>query len=458
MTVDSKKMIGTALILFFSVAIAADYAFFNGARFVDIAPHPFWIIVLLLSVQYGTVAGLLAAATSTVVLLAGNLPPQLFSQDVYEYVFALSQRPLLWFAAAAVLGELRMGQIRERDTSRLKEGKTQRKLKVITKAYSSLKSTKNSLESRVAGQVRTKHSLCEAAMGITDAIARIDEPGVLDGVRAVTREVINPEQFSLFVAKPDGLLAVLTDGWDDETSLPRLIDADSALYRAVIQQQRLLCASRPEDQDALNGQGMLAGPLIDQDSGVPFGMLKIERLAFLELGSGAVENFRLVCDWLGMALTDVRRRAHAQIHPEAGVHPESAIRANGDTNALFEREAHKLHDLSKHFGFEVLMLSVRIKSSPGSGIGERQGFCAAVSDALRSASHSDDQVALYDDAESRCVVLLPGVGKDEGRHIVRGLEQMVRERLPISLEKADLTVVSSRFSVPVTAARVPSWG
>ncbi len=41
---------------------------------LDLSPHPFWIPVLLLSLQYGTVSGFLAAATAIGLSLYGGVP------------------------------------------------------------------------------------------------------------------------------------------------------------------------------------------------------------------------------------------------------------------------------------------------------------------------------------------------------------------------------------------------
>jgi polysaccharide biosynthesis protein PelD len=96
------------------IALAVDQAFFKGDRFWTVQPHPFWVPVLLVAVQHGTNAGLLAAGAATAALLIGNLPPQGIDQDYYAYLFEITWQPLLWMAAALILGELRTRQVRDR--------------------------------------------------------------------------------------------------------------------------------------------------------------------------------------------------------------------------------------------------------------------------------------------------------------------------------------------------------
>src|SRR3954468_20585847 len=97
---------------FFAAALAIDYTLLEGDRFAGIQPHPFWIPVILLSLQFGTSAGLLAVLTARACLLVGNLPEQMLSEDRFSYMLHLSAQPLLWLATALIIGEMRSRQLR----------------------------------------------------------------------------------------------------------------------------------------------------------------------------------------------------------------------------------------------------------------------------------------------------------------------------------------------------------
>ena len=71
--------------IFFAVALAIDTLAFGGDRFRDVAPHPFWAVVVLVSLQYGTNEGLIAAVASSAALLIGNIPPQPLSLDSNKF-------------------------------------------------------------------------------------------------------------------------------------------------------------------------------------------------------------------------------------------------------------------------------------------------------------------------------------------------------------------------------------
>ncbi|MDE3047514.1 MAG: hypothetical protein KGI83_04110, partial [Verrucomicrobiota bacterium] len=102
--------------IFFLVLFGIAYCFDLPYNYYDFTLHPFWIIVILMAAQYGTNEGLLAAAVSAVILLAGKHPPHNYLLDSFDYLFALIKLPLLWFVTAVVLGELRFKHIREYQT------------------------------------------------------------------------------------------------------------------------------------------------------------------------------------------------------------------------------------------------------------------------------------------------------------------------------------------------------
>ena len=104
--------------LFIAAALLLDQFVFSGARFWDVAPHPFWILIVLVSAQYGTNEGLVATLVASAVLLAGNLPVQHIDQDLYAYIFEISWRPMMWLVAAVVVGEISSRHLRERERLR----------------------------------------------------------------------------------------------------------------------------------------------------------------------------------------------------------------------------------------------------------------------------------------------------------------------------------------------------
>ena len=97
-------------------------------RLGAISPSPFWIPVLLLSVQYGVSAGLISALVALVASAVIGWPDQAGTEDFYDYSLRIWREPILWLAAAVVLGTLQAQQLRKIEAlrDRIAEAEVQR--------------------------------------------------------------------------------------------------------------------------------------------------------------------------------------------------------------------------------------------------------------------------------------------------------------------------------------------
>jgi hypothetical protein len=275
----------------------------DGNRFADLSPHPFWAIVLLAAAQYGTREGLVAALLCTGALLAGRLPEQEFGEDLYTWLLRVSATPVPWFIAGVVLGEIRDSHRRKAEVLVESLAELRDQSFAISQAYEQLSATKDELEARVAGQVRTVRALYAAAR----AIERQGTDEVLIGVATLVRSVLNPAKFSLFLLDAGMLEAAATEGWSADERYVNAFDASSRLFQAVVGERHILTAVSPEHEAILDDQGVLAGPLVSKASAKVVGMLKVEAIPFTELNPTTVQNFRILCDWIGTAYDNALR-------------------------------------------------------------------------------------------------------------------------------------------------------
>lgn len=364
------------IVVFLAAALIVDQIFFDGTRFRSAAQHPFWILVLLISVQYGANAGLLAALASSAAFLTGNVPPQTISQDRFEWLFDVGRLPLLWFLAAVVLGELRMRQLRERRALTNQLAETVRREDVLADAYGRLITVKEALETRVAGQLRTAVGIYESAR----SIEKLDPADVLLGVANLIRSVMNPETFSVYLLQNGSLELAVEEGWAEEDRFARRYSASDTLFQEIIGHQRVLSVANPEDFVALSGSGMIAAPLVVPDTGHVIGMLKIERLGFLDLNFSNVQTLKILCQWVGAAYENAVRFQAARA--------ESVINTETDLLAysFLARQLSFLTLLARRVGFDLTMVVVRLEN-PDDLTGE-QRTAALTGFAMPSAARS----------------------------------------------------------------------
>ncbi|SMH35911.1 GAF domain-containing protein [Azospirillum agricola] len=404
------------LALFFGVALGLDWAFGSGLRFEGVQPHPFWIPVLLLAIQYGTNEGVLAALVAAAALRLGNLPEQTFAQDLYQHLFTLTREPILWLVAGVLIGELRMRQIREREELRAELALARREAEAITRSHRALKSVKEGLETRVAGQLRTVFTLYQASKSID----RLDEGDVMLGVADLVRTVMKPDKFSLFLLNGDTLESVTNEGWDDERdSYARWFDNQSALFATVIGRQRQLCVTAPEDER------ILAGPLVSGDTGEVVGMVKIESLGFTDLSVNTVENFRILCEWIGTALAKARQY---RVASEQRVFTDEALYSSG----FIGRQAEFLALLGRRIGFETTTITIRPSGLSRLSSSQRADL-AAIGRAVRDSLRDTDLACDFGNQGATFGVVLTGTPLEGARLVEAKLERAVRQSLPEAL-------------------------
>jgi len=284
-------------IAFLAAALLLDEWLGAGDRFSDLSPHPFWIIVLLVSTYYGTNEGLAAAALCAIAALAGHVPDQGFNEERTAWLLRVTADPVLWIMAALILGEIRSGQRHRYEALKGEFENSRRQVTAITSAYEMLAEAKRTLEVRIAAQVQTVQSVYRAGRSID----RHRTGDVLAGIPDLVRTIMVPRKFSLFLLDGSTLTVAASEGWRSGDGFLREFDPTSPLFQAVVTRQQLLLISDRSHELTLAGQGILAGPLVHPDTGATFGMLKIDQIGFIGLNPSTVQNFRTLCEWIGSA-------------------------------------------------------------------------------------------------------------------------------------------------------------
>jgi len=386
------------IVLFLAVALALDIFALDGNRFRDAHPHPFWLLILLIAVQYGTAEGMAAAVGCTLAFLVGAIPPQGIGEDFYDHLFGVVKLPVLWFAAAVTLGEIRARHRRAYEELSVRYEELRGRSSQLSNAYRRLARVKENLEVRVVGQLRTFLTTYETAR----LIERSDPGEVLLAIVDVVRSIVTPEKFSLFLLNDKVLEAAIQDGWQPEDRFARTFDARSPLYREVVEQKRVVCITNEADEGALAREGVLAGPLLNGETGGVIGMLKIEKLELLDLNVSTIENFRALSVWIGTA--------YAKAVAQAAQASDAALSAGRDVMPwqYFEPQQYFLVSLARRAGFDLSAVRLQFTNLAELSDDERGAIHGAVSAAVRLALGAS-AMPFAQETAGAYVVLLPGM-------------------------------------------------
>ena len=241
---------------------------------------PFWVPVLLLAVQYGTMTGLAAAVIATAVSLTlGEQPPQA-GEDYYAHFLKLWRDPMLWLAAVLVVGAISDKRIRQRDAlaESLRQADEQRHS--ITCYCDQLEWHAEQLERRIAAS---------EALTLEDGLIALNElhESTLAGagpalVRAVEVMLGPDTRFSILTRTENGLSRAQFDsvggGLELDADARAATPGDHAFFQAMVLLRRTLSALRGHDAQLLNGVGIAAGPIVEDGQRLA-GVLVIEQVA-----------------------------------------------------------------------------------------------------------------------------------------------------------------------------------
>jgi polysaccharide biosynthesis protein PelD len=379
-----------------------------GDRFWNVNPHPFWIVVLMIAVQYGTAEALVCAIMATLFYLLGNLPAQAEGVSYYDWLYSLAVNPVLWIIAAWIVGELRQRHIRERNTLVREVEESHQREDLIASSYSFVKNRKESLEVQVSGQLLSAIDAYRAAK----SVETLDPKSVMQGVERLVKSVLGPQKFSLFIATENKLNASIIHGWAVNDKYAQEIDSYSPLFQAVVGQRELLVVANETHEVSLDNQGILAGPIMEPESGRVIGMLKIEQMDFTSLSLNTVETFRAVSDWIGTALVNARN--YQSVKAEAIINPERNILSY----SYFKRQSEYMRTLAKRVGFDLSMLVIKLNDGKAMNDADRVTVARQIGESVKTVLRSVDLAFDYQTDGEEYSILLPATTQ-AGANIVR---------------------------------------
>jgi polysaccharide biosynthesis protein PelD len=404
------------------VAALLDHFLGSGNRFADWSPHPAWLVVLLAASYYGTREALFATVACTVFLLAGNLPASAQGESTYLWILRIAREPLLWLVVGVVLGEIRDAFRRRLHDLQDAVVDAQERAEGLDMACDRLVRQKHSLETRIADQSLTVHAMYNASR----AIERDGVGDVLMGVTELVRTSLGPKKFSLHLVNGNRLEAAVSEGWATSDRFARTFDGSSPLFEAVVGERRQVSIVAPDDEPLLRDEGLLAGPVVNPQDGEVIGMLKIEAMDFLDLNISTVQNFKILCDWIGAAIGNAQRMERVG-EPDA-----RASTGRVAPSSMLMPVCAALQGLADRHALDVSVVHLELTpDNPTRDPRVHSALAGAVDHAMQQ-SIDPAHLCFATDAVGGYVMVLPQVSLDTARAIalrfVHALRQVLEER------------------------------
>jgi len=275
---------------------------------LNVQPHPFWIVVLAISVRYGALSGYLSGGLSALAygLLLWTRPEARF-QPIAPLEL---MQPFLMLVVGASLGEL--VQARERRVADLetKQREAESTLEALWKRYLTIEKVKVELEKQIAFQPNSILTLSTLGKQLQSLHVRdlhraiVDLVSTLLEVKACSLYLHHAGQLLMEVGQPEN--------WP---ARPRTLSAQNPLIRRVLSEQRVVTLRDQLIQTGRQSMApdvpLMAGP-VTLSGGRIYGVVLVESLPFVAFTPATVDRFDMILSWAAAAIENARLYQHAQ--------------------------------------------------------------------------------------------------------------------------------------------------
>jgi len=268
----------------------------QGPGMVSLKLHPYWLIVLLIAVRYGsregTLAGALCALSFSVFSL-GRLSGESGSIRLHSAELYMS---LGFVVAGFLFGEIRsVQQTRSHGLEkRLKEA--ERSLQAVTGKLEISEKAKATLERKIYGQVSTLKTLYECSR----KLETLDEKELLRSIPGLLCTHLRARCAAVYIIRRRVLTLLSREGSDESLALQnRMSLEDDPLFARAFRERRIVnirdMATR-EPPGTPSGRSLVCGPVLD-GQGRPVALVSIHAIDFLDLGKSTIKMFSMILEW-----------------------------------------------------------------------------------------------------------------------------------------------------------------
>jgi hypothetical protein len=289
------------LFLLFSLLLLVGFALPGVARLSSLSPHPFWIPVLLLSVQYGTSGGITAALCAIVLAWLIGWPTQGGGEDFYDYSLRIWREPILWLAAALILGGFRSQHLYKLDALHAQLANADIQRQSIANLFNTLKSHCEDLERRVAcAQDRS----IEAGLAVLNDLRESSLENAQEALGVAVDLLLGPTVYTVLLRRDGRFIEHPEFGMGAGKCA-----LSPELECCLLQSTHVWSILREEEALLLAGSGLFAAPILSSANQRVLGVLLIQKMDAVRIQEDVEISLQAIC----RELTDVLSKDKDQV-------------------------------------------------------------------------------------------------------------------------------------------------
>lgn len=296
--------------LFFLLIISVNILLFPEIPgFLGLKPHPYLVVILLISGRFGLKEGLISAFVATLILA---IYVYVDSRPFFSWNILIEQSFLKssvsFFLAGFIVGEMRgfnktyeRNLVQENTDLKAEGSRLNEQLEIVTQI-------KEELEDRIIGQEETVHSLYQA----TKSLETLEEEQFFQSLTQITARFTGASKVSLYFIdySKDSLHRVAKFGWEDEDITTENIPLYEGMFGLVLKNNMISTIKEISDNadqlkiwESCPYKAYAYVPI--SMASVIVGILTIDDIPFLKLNLSTVRILSLIAELAVPALDNI---------------------------------------------------------------------------------------------------------------------------------------------------------
>lgn len=288
-------------LLGFALITAVNIIWFrSNLGFLGVSPHPYWIVVLLLSSRYGFLAGLFCGILSAAICLTLSVIGRQ-GTTLYELFRMLLGEPLLFILVGAVLGEITQ-TIKSRYDALLDEHEELKSaFDKLKERYDAMVKAKQEVDTRILSQEQTLTTMHETAQ----ALRSLSEAQIYPSALEMVAKFLGAEACSIYLFADGRLRLKSVQGELGQRERPQDAGPDDGLMGRAFSSAHVASANvlleMYEKGELPDADVLISAPLLTSSRKV-LGVVNIEKLPFLKFNSQTIRMAEVFAGWCADAL------------------------------------------------------------------------------------------------------------------------------------------------------------
>jgi len=293
------------------ILMVVNYVWFDyDPGFINVHPHPFLFVTILIASRYGTFDGFVTGVTCAFIYAMYLFSGKDLIMAVQTFEWHQFLPAYMFVIMGLLLGEIREMANREVFQMRNEARSLRERLTGISRDHDMVVQVKEELQQRIMSAEDPLEEFYESAR----KLSTLSPSDTYTAVMELVEKFTGADKFSLYLADaPDESVSgptarvyrlKLTHGWSSPDEFDTELTEDVPAIRHVIETRNVVTV---KDMETTGSDILACAPMLDTADERVLGVIVINRIPFVRLTRMTVSHLHTIAGWAGKTISDSSR-------------------------------------------------------------------------------------------------------------------------------------------------------